>query len=207
VSEDRELELAQLGARLKPELIVEHPACVVKRSERFGLAAAPIEREDELTAEALTQRLPRDERRELRDEGCVSARFEVGVDSLLDCDEPQFLERPRLGGDERRLEPVQRLAVPERIGGAQQARALGRPRRLARLREERPETVEVELAGLEVQFVAVPGRRDSAAQGPPQPRDLRVHGLHTSRRRLVPELVDQALGRNHLVTVQQKVGE
>ena len=68
LAQDRLLELAQRGARLEAELVHERPARVLVGGERVGLAARAVEREHELTAQSLAERMLADERLELADE-------------------------------------------------------------------------------------------------------------------------------------------
>src|SRR5207248_11329050 len=65
VREDAPLELLQGGARLQTELLVEHPPRLPKHGESLCLAAAAVQRQRELGAEALAQGLLVDERLEL----------------------------------------------------------------------------------------------------------------------------------------------
>ena len=68
------LELAQRRRRLDPELVGERaPERLVAR-ERLGVPARPVEREHVLRAEALAQRVLRDQRLELADDVAVIAR-------------------------------------------------------------------------------------------------------------------------------------
>ena len=59
-----------------------------------------------------------DERRELGDELSIASSVEIGLDPVLDCREPQFLERRGFAGGEGDVEPGERLTVPERVGVA-----------------------------------------------------------------------------------------
>ena len=51
------LELTQRGARLEPELLVEHPARLSVGLERVSLPPAAIQGEDQLPAQTLSQRM------------------------------------------------------------------------------------------------------------------------------------------------------
>ncbi len=57
VPENRALQLTQTLARLDPELVDEHTTSLLIDTKSLGLAAAPIEREHELAAKPLAQRV------------------------------------------------------------------------------------------------------------------------------------------------------
>ena len=138
--EDRPLEPPQLLPRLEPELLVEQAAAGLVDGERLGLAAAAVEREHELAAQALAQRVLADEPLQLGHELRVAAELEVGVDPLLERGEPLLLEAGALGACERRVELGERRPAPERerltraaaaasAGGGPAARATGSSKR------------------------------------------------------------------------------
>jgi len=83
VPEDRLLELAELGPRLDPELGDERLAGRAVRVERVDLPPRPVEREHQLLARTVAQRVLRHERLELGNQLSVAAESEVGVDPLL----------------------------------------------------------------------------------------------------------------------------
>ena len=151
----------QLLARLEPELVGELALRLAVGAERLGLPAGAIEREHQLAAQPLAQRMLGDERVELADQLRVPARGEIGVDPLLERRPAQLLEprdlglRERLVGEvgERRAAP-QRQRPPQRRGGAVGIGAL-------RLADELLEAREVELRPVDLQGVA--GRRGSRA--------------------------------------------
>ena len=80
--EDALLEVAQRGPGLQPELLVEPPPSLGEDLERLGLPAAAIEREHELAAQALAQRVLVDQRDQLREVG--TAESELRVEVVLD---------------------------------------------------------------------------------------------------------------------------
>ena len=86
LAQDRCLELSELGPRVETELLDERLAGIAVRGERVGLASGAVEREHELPAWPLAQRLRLDERLELGDELGVACEREVGVDPLLERD-------------------------------------------------------------------------------------------------------------------------
>ena len=115
VGEDLGLELAQLRAGLEPELVAHVPSAVAVDLQRLGLPPAAVEREHELAAYALAQRVLAHERLELADHLCVAAEREVCVDALLEGDQAQLLEpRDLLLGERLVVEVRQRRAAPQR---------------------------------------------------------------------------------------------
>ena len=86
--EDLRLELAQLRAGLDPELVDEAGARILVHVQCLGLPACTIQREHQLLQEASRAADGRDERLELADDVAVASELEIGVDPLLERDEP-----------------------------------------------------------------------------------------------------------------------
>jgi hypothetical protein len=80
LAEDRLLELLERRARVDPELLDERSARVPVDLERLRLAARAVEREHELGAEALAERVRGDELLQLSDDFPVPAEGEIGLD-------------------------------------------------------------------------------------------------------------------------------
>ena len=76
-----------------PELSTSAVAAGPVDLERVGLAARAVEREHQLAAQPLAQRVLVDERFELADELRVAAERELGLGALLDEREPQLASR------------------------------------------------------------------------------------------------------------------
>ena len=143
LTEDRAVQGLELRPWFDPELLDECPARIVIGRERLGLAAAPVEREHQLTPEPLAQRLRADERLELRDELGVRPKLEIGGNPLLEHAQAQVLEpldlrlreRLQLEIGERRTSPEpERLAEQQRLLLAARPRA---PRRTSRSKRVR----------------------------------------------------------------------
>ena len=136
--EHQPLEPPQLLARLEPELVGEEGARVAVGGERVGLAPAAVEREHQLAAQALAQRVRGDELLQLGDELGVAAEREVGLDAPLEHGEPLLAQPLRLVARQAlELEPLQRLAAPQRERLAQQLGRRGGVARQPRLRARR----------------------------------------------------------------------
>ena len=131
--QDRAVQLLERRARLDPELVDERAPRVLVHLERLGLPARPVEREHQLAAEPLAQRMLRDERLELADELGVAPELELGVDPLLERRQPQLLEPRDLRLRERLEREVgERLARARARAPRAELRARARPRAAAR---------------------------------------------------------------------------
>ncbi len=138
---------------------------------------------------------------------------EVGVDPELDCSQPDLLEP----GDRRLGEALvgevrERRASPERQRVAEPLRRVGRQaagEQAPSLVHEALEAVEIELVGLDPDDVAGrSGRQHVLRKRLAQSRDVdaqRSGGV--LGRVLAPELVDQPVGGNDLVRVEEEHGE
>ena len=158
-----------------------------------------------------------DERFELADLLRVVTKVELGLDALLDGGEAQLLEMCDLGMRERLVGEIrERRAAPEPQRLSQELhralrRAVGeRPRALL---EQPLETCPVELVGCDPDLIAAPARHDHAVgaggittvERLAKPRDVHLQALGSAGGRvLAPQLVDQSVGRNDLVGVQQQ---
>ena len=90
--EDRALELLQRPARVDAELVDEGAAAVLVRGKRFGLPAAAVERQHQLTAQPLAEGVLRDQPLQLADDLRMSPQLEVGLQPLLEAFEPELAE-------------------------------------------------------------------------------------------------------------------
>src|SRR5439155_10996104 len=115
LSEDGCLELPQLRPGLDPEIGHEATPCVSVRAEGIRLAAGPVERKHQLSAERLVVRILPDETLELGDQVAVSTEGEVRIDARSERGTPELLQAHafrlrELGSDEVR----ERRPSPER---------------------------------------------------------------------------------------------
>ena len=194
------LEAAKLRRRLEAEL-VERVARLPVRRERIRLPPRAVEGDDPLCLEALAVRVRDDERLELSGERRVAPRPEVEVDPRLDRGEPALVE-PRGGGHRERLvrEVGERRAAPERERLAETVR----PRR-----GEPLEPIDVELVRLDPnQVPRRPGHDPVGSERPAQRMDMHLERVLGARgRRLAPDRVDQPVGGDDLVRVEQQLRE
>ena len=206
MAQDRALEPLQLGRGLEPELVREREPRGTVDLERLGLAPRAVEREHQLAAQPLPERVRGDERLELGHEVVVTAEAELAGKPLLLGVEPQPLEPGDLGaGKGLEGEVVERRPAPEceRVGEQRAARA---GRSGARLLEEPLEAQRVDSLGLERE--PVPGR---LGQEHVRPDDLaqRVDGVLQRAERGAgrvgaPEILDQAVGRDDLAGMKRE---
>ena len=179
------------------------------------MPTGPVEREHELSDEALPVRALPDEHLELAHDLRVSAELELRAEPLLvraeaELLEPLGLRAPRRG--ERHVgergpapqgeRPGRVLRSPHEVGLVR--RGAGRIQLVA----ERP---CVEGRAAELQQVAAATTHDPRpvpVERLPDPRDVRLEAMRGRRRRLIaPDLVDQPLDRDDLARVQQQDGE
>ncbi len=109
----------------------------------------------------LSQRVLTDERLELPDDVGVSFELEVGVDPLLERDEPKLLEPADLALCERFVGEIgQRRTSPDVERLPQQRRARSRIRSVTRLCRQRREALQVEAARLHPKQITRRARLD-----------------------------------------------
>jgi len=176
-------------------LLGQHAPAVPVDLQRLGLAPAAIQRQHQLPAQALTQRLARDGGLELPDQLGMAPARQIRLDATLQRDHPALQDavdlHTRLG---HVVQLGQRRPAPHPESGAELGRgALGftrRQRRAAGL-QAALETLEVERHRLDPQPIAPPVRlqRPTAAvrsQRPAQLRNVVLQDLSGSGRRRSP---------------------
>jgi hypothetical protein len=84
LAQDRLLELAQLSARLEPELLAQQPPVSPVGLERLRGAGRAVEGDHELGAQTLVVRMEADERLQLRHRLCLPAEGEHRLEALLE---------------------------------------------------------------------------------------------------------------------------
>ena len=90
--EDRAFQPLEVLARLEPERVAEQAVCLLVELERLGLSSGAVEREHELRARPLTQRVRDGERGQLPHQECLTAEVEVGLDALLHRDQARLFQ-------------------------------------------------------------------------------------------------------------------
>jgi hypothetical protein len=217
LAQDAAVQLAQLRSGLDRHLGDQDVAQLPVGAQRVGLPPGPVEGEHPQGPEALPERMRRGERFQLRDEIPVPAarqqrlgpRFERGQAFLL---QPACL---RASG-RHRIEIVQRGPAPQAQGliegprrgggvaGRQRRAALGgqllEPQRVQFPRLH-PQQVTRRPSG---QPVGLPGRPERLTQL--GQADLQAVGRLVGRL-AGPQLLDQPVGRDHLVGAHQEQGQ
>ena len=160
------------------------------------------------------QRVLADELLELGDQLGVAAERQISLDPTLERDQPLLLQagdvalRERLVREVRQWRPApqrERLAQP--VAAARRIPVCHQP---TAVREQALEPDDVDVVGTDLGDVAVAARQHHLTVGGrlqllAQLRDVHVQALGRRRRRpLAPQLVDQALRRDHLVRVHQQ---
>ena len=180
----RALELAQALARLDAELLDQPAAGVLVGLERLGLAVGAVEREHQLRAQVLPERVLLDQGLERRDHLGVAAERELRLDLELLGAGAQVRQARGFGLRERLVGEIrERLAAPEsqpllepRGGPLGPARGvLG-----ARLAEQALEAVGVDALGVDLELIAALARDQqlrAAGQSLAQTRDVHLDGL------------------------------
>ena len=198
--EDATLERAELGRGLEPEL-VERRSGVAVGGEGVRLPARPVQGDHLMGAEPLAVWMRRDERLELGRQRGVASRVEIVPDPGLESREAGVFEPGRLRLGERLVGEVGKgRPAPERERLADPVRARC---------GQALETVAVELARLDTHEIA--GRLGHDPVGPErlsQCVDVHLERAGPARRRcLAPDPVDQPVGGDCPVRLQEELGE
>ena len=209
VPQDLRLDLLELGAGLDPELVDEAGACILVHLQGLGLPARTIQREHQLSAEGLSERMLGDEGFELADHIALASELEVGVDPLAADDEPQLLEASDLCLREVvECELGQSGTAPEVEGGLKPVASLFRGKSPC-VRERTLEASRIDLIRLHPEQVARrAGDEDVCAQRATQASDRVLERCGRGLRRLLtPQQVDQAVGCDDVSGVEHEDGE
>ncbi len=208
--QDLVFEPLQRGAGVEPELVAEHAPRFLEGLQGVRLSSRAVQREHQLCAKALAERMFGDEPLQLENDLVLAAELELGLNPLFDHRQTQLIEPGRLLAGERVVAEVgQRLATEEserlpelfRTGDA----ALGR-----RLSREAFEPTDVHrVPGRQPQEVAGVLRFDPLGAEPlPQCGDMAMERrLRRFRRALPPERLDAIVGGDDLVSVKQQERE
>ncbi len=198
-AQDLFVQLTQRGRRVDPQLVRQHLADLPIRRECAGLLPGPVQREHQVTPEAVAQRMPAGKFLQFRDQLRGPPCREVRLDPLLQRDEALFHQQ-------RHLVAVQRL----RGDVAQHRPAPQRQRAFEVLPlDQRPEPREVELLRFDLGQVST-GLGPHAvrlAECLSHPQD---HGLQClvrpvqARRLTLPDPLHQLVHRHELVGAQQQ---
>ncbi len=207
--ENRLLESADRGTGLDAELIDEGAAPFAVDLERCRLLPAAIEREHQLRAEALVERMRAHEPLELRQDFGVAAERERSVDTVPHCSQPQTLEPPDRLVDERRVAQVpQRRAAPLReraVELSERRRKLLVAQGLATGVDGAREAIRVDVTLTDAELVRVVACYERAfGQHASKSHHAVLDDLRGARRRLSPERVDHRPRLHRFVGVEDE---
>ena len=203
------------GRRLDAQLIDEVAPVILVGAQRLDLTPGAIERQHELRTRALPERVCIDRPFELTDELHMASELELRIDAVLDRGDAQLLETGGLGAGKVVVrELCERGTAPESQRGVE---GRDRPRHSAPLRlgarGEQPVLETRRVVLLRPNEEHIPGGAgDEQAVGSlvgldeqAQPIDeLLQRGPRRHGRVVTPEDVDEPVGRNHRVGVDQQ---
>ena len=189
LAQDLLMEIAERFSGLDAQFLGEQAASGVVDRERFGLPTRSVEREHELSAGTLAQRLLGHQALERRDDVVGEAELQARFDGFLASGEDELLECGQRGSGERRVgEVAERRAAPQAQRVLEQRscrlRVPGRQRLPAAL-EQQLEANQVNGLALDVQEVSRRAGRDDGAEGSAQLGHVSVQGGDRSLRRVL----------------------
>ena len=191
MQEHRLVQIIQLGSRLDPQLVAELLTGVPVGLQRVGLTPVSVQREHELTVQALAPRMLARDPLELGDQLGVAPGGQIRLHAQLQGGEALLLQSRDLGRGERRGGDLgERRSPPQLQRRAQRGGSIvatsGRER-LAAVSDQTLEALGVELAGAHAQPVAGRGSYQHlrVAERLSQPRDVHLDGLDRAGRRLL----------------------
>ena len=177
--------------------------------ERVRLAPGPVQRQHELAAQPLAQRMAGHERVQLGDQRAVAAELKLGVDAVLDRGEMDLLEPVRLDRRERLLELGERHAVPQRqrlselLEGVR--RRAGRERGVARLAQVLEAGQVDRLAGQLRRVAGRAGHEHALREHLAEHRDVDLDHLRRTRGGvLAPEVLHEPAHRHRATRLEQQ---
>ena len=209
-------ELDDRLRRIEADLVGQIGPIGGERSQGLALPPRLVQREHQLTREPFAPRMLTDQTLQLGYDVATATGGEVGVDPVLHRGDPQLGEPGDLGLGERVVgELLVGVPAPERERLAQDERRRGRVgiRQPAPLVHQRLETHRVDVVGLDHQHVAGRARDQDRSVGAlrsigfeqtAQPRDDDPQRVLTIQAGVVPQLVDDPVGRHDTVGLAEQ---
>ena len=200
VREDRLLETAQLRSRLERQLLQEHAAGLLEHLERVRLASAPIERQHQLSPQALAERALLQRSADRRSDVAVLSQRESRLEPLLQRVEPQRVQPRGLRRRPRGLRQAQEgrpAPEGERVGDrVRGSTCITGAERAARSRKQLLELGRVDHRPVE--RVPVGGEPDRVvAERSAQPGHMVLHGVSRRCGKIAaPQCLDQRVRRD-----------
>ena len=194
LGEDSALQVAELLGGLHAEL-VERVSSLLVGVERLRLSAGPVEGNHQEEAKPLSIRILGHEHLELGDRLARPSCVDLGAEGLLEREDPQLRQTSDL---------VLREPFVRKVGQRGTAPELERFSRSPDP-DEMLEPIGIELARIDLERVSTALRHDAVApEELPQPTDVDLQrGGRRPGRLGRPELLDQPLGRNGLIPIQE----
>jgi hypothetical protein len=186
VLEDRALELLQQAARLQAQLLPQQLARLPVHRQRVSLPPGPIQREHQLPAQPLLQRVGGDQRLDLPDQLTVGSKRQIGLDPVLQRRPPRILQPCNRSLRERLIRELgKRLSPPS--PSAEHSRSFARaasPSASARRSSARSASNRTASTCSGATASRAPALRHdhTAAQRLTQVGDVHLHGLGGGRR-------------------------
>ena len=185
--QNRSLERAKLLAGVEPQLVAQRASGIAENIECLDLPAGTVERDRELHAQLLAQRVLGAQRGKLSDHPFVLAEGEPGRQKLLPARESEFLQAARLLGSELGVQRIgERRATPERESSLEEHRGqsiVSLLPLLPPLCEKPREAMAVERIGVEVEPIPRRGGGDGiAAEELAEVGDVELDQLRRRRR-------------------------
>jgi hypothetical protein len=199
MGEDRRFQPHEFRRGVQPQFLEKSFALPFVGAQRFGLAAAPVQRQHQLCRQTLAQRVFVDGTLKLGDRRCRSAAGQQRIEPGLNDGLAQFLQ-PHRG----RPGPLSVCHIGECCPAPQRQRLVECIESSLRLRwqDRHPlcrkglEAPGIESGGSQLEDVPVPPPDDRRriAEDPAEDRDVALHGAEHRRRRVVaPQVLDQTL--------------
>ena len=211
VIQDLSLETLECGAGIDPELVDEPCAGLLEGLKRVCLPSRAVEREHQLSAQSLAERVIDDEALEPGDDLRVPAELELSLDLLLDHRESELFEphRPRGprtphsesrdSGSPRKSASASRSFFDRADGPSARAAATTRSKRSSCPAHRRPQAA----AGIQ----AVVSRSARLRAACAAPRCDRAAPSEQSPAGAGPTTLDQIVDRDDLALAQQQESE
>jgi hypothetical protein len=111
--QDVALEPPQLGAGLEAQLVDHHPPGLLVDRQRLGRPAATVQRQHQLAAQPLAQRIPPGELGELGHQLMMPAQVKFQRQPVFGDGDPLLIEPGRRSPDEQAVDALQRRTPPQ----------------------------------------------------------------------------------------------
>jgi hypothetical protein len=215
--QDRPLEALEIWSRVDSQFIGKSPVGLLVNLEGLCLPSSAVQREHQMTAESLTERMFGNEGLQIADHLGALSQGEIGFDSALERVEAKLAEPFYVALGERLVGKVGKRLTPPQLEGLAEnrgSRPMGAPiQGLTALLQQSLEALSVELFGRHTEHItrlAALDRRWAIRllQDLPEPGDIRLDHVQGSAGRVFPpEILDEAIRGNDLVRMNEEDGQ